>query len=256
MNPTAYPDISPLLNELLTGQQRILHDKLVGLYLYGSLVWGDFDDASDIDMLAATASDVDDDELEQLRLMHAEFAQRHPAWNDRIEVQYFSLDGLKHFREKASNMVNISPGEPIHRIQSGVDWLTNWYFVQDYGISLFGPPPASFIPHISKAEFIQAVHDHALEWGDYVVNTKELPQYQAYAILTMCRALYTIRNGEQVSKKKAAQWAAQQLPEQSALIQRALVGRKDPRSNSMTYPETERFVHFIIGLVSGTASNA
>ncbi|MEZ4669269.1 MAG: DUF4111 domain-containing protein [Anaerolineae bacterium] len=250
---TSYPDINDLLNELLANVQVVLGNKLVGLYLYGSLVWGDFDhDTSDIDMLAATTADVDDDELEQLRLMHDAFAGRNPDWSDRIEVQYFSLDGLKHFREKASNMINISPGEPIHRIQAGIQWLTNWYFVQDYGITLYGPPPASFIPHIAKAEFIEAVHDHALDWREYVVHTKELPQYQAYAVLTLCRALYTTRNREQVSKKRAAEWAMEQLPEQAGLIQRAMVGRTEPHNNSMTYAETERFVHYVSELVDNS----
>lgn len=252
MNPTVYPDINQLLYELLTHMQSILGDKLVGLYLYGSLVWGDFDyDTSDIDMLAATASDVDDHELEQLRQMHTEFVQQHPQWNDRIEVQYFSLAGLKTFKTQASNMVNISPSEPIHRIQAGSEWLTNWYFVLDYGITLYGPPPASFILPISKAEFIQAVYNHAMQWREYVKNTLDSPQYQAYAILTLCRALYTTRNGEQVSKKRAAEWAAEQLPEQATLIQRALVGREAPRSNTITYPETEAFVHFMIGEIVG-----
>lgn len=250
MHPTAYPDINQLLNELLTRQQQILGEKFIGLYLYGSLVWGDFDDASDIDMLAATASDVDDDELEQLRQMHAEFTKHHPAWNDRVEVQYFSLAGLKHFRTQASNMINISPGEPIHRIQSGIEWLTNWYFVQDYGVTLFGPPPATFIDPISKAEFIQAVHDHALMWREYITDVKD-PPGQSYAILTLCRALYTTRTGEQVSKRQAALWAAQQLPEWSTLIHNALVWRKEPPNNKATYMETETFVHFMISQITG-----
>ncbi|KKU23014.1 MAG: hypothetical protein UX35_C0012G0001, partial [Microgenomates group bacterium GW2011_GWA1_46_15] len=43
MNVTPYSDVNRLLNTLLTRMQSILHDKLVGLYLYGSLVTGDFD---------------------------------------------------------------------------------------------------------------------------------------------------------------------------------------------------------------------
>lgn len=132
--------------------------------------------------------------------MHKDFVNRHKKWDDRIEVQYFSVSGLKTFKSKTSKMANISPGEPLHIINSGIDWLLNWYLVQEYGITLFGPTP-DFIDPISKEEFLNAVKDHAIKWKDYVVNTKYSRHYQSYAILTMCRALYTLRHGEQVSKK-------------------------------------------------------
>jgi predicted nucleotidyltransferase len=53
-NPTPYADVNQLLEQLLSSLQTILGKKLVGLYLYGSLVTGDFDhECSDIDLLAA-----------------------------------------------------------------------------------------------------------------------------------------------------------------------------------------------------------
>src|SRR4051812_44647747 len=96
---TPYADINSLLAELLVGMQAILGTKLVALYLYGSLVTGDFDhEVSDIDLLAATASDIDDDEFMALQTMHHDFAVRHRVWDDRIEVAYLSVAGLKTFR--------------------------------------------------------------------------------------------------------------------------------------------------------------
>ncbi|MCC7206513.1 MAG: nucleotidyltransferase domain-containing protein, partial [Anaerolineae bacterium] len=125
--PTTYPDVNAVLDALLTSMRRILGDRLIGLYLYGSLVWGDFDpDTSDIDMLAALASDLDDAEFAAVQAMHARVAAEHPRWNDRIEVQYHSAEGLRTFKAKASPMANISPGEPFHRITAGRDWLMNW----------------------------------------------------------------------------------------------------------------------------------
>ena len=67
MNVTPYSDVNRLLNTLLTRMQSILHDKLVGLYLYGSLVTGDFDhDISDIDLLTVTSVDIDELEFEAI----------------------------------------------------------------------------------------------------------------------------------------------------------------------------------------------
>lgn len=75
---------------------------------------------------------------------------------------------------------------------------------------------------------------------------------QAYAILTMCRALYTLKTGDFVSKKQAAEWAKKELPGWSLLIQNALLWREassdEHVDHETTFQETRRFVHFVIDL--------
>jgi predicted nucleotidyltransferase len=251
MKPTIDPQINALLKDLLSRMQDILGEKLLGLYLYGSLVWGDFDeDISDIDMLAVLDSDLMESERTVLKKMHEKFAQDYPAFDNRIEVQYLAKEGLKTFKTQESPMSVISPGEPFHTIKVNKDWLMNWYFVQEYGVILFGPHPEQFIDYISKDEFIETVRKHALDWQEYVKHTKHSRPYQGYAIMTMCRSLYTIKNGEQISKKKAAEWVAKQFPEYAELIHNAFQWREEFRNKDIdheaTYQETEQFVRFII----------
>lgn len=58
--------------------QNILGKKLVGLYLYGSLATGDFNqNVSDIDLVAVLESEVDDRDFERLKKMHKGFANEH-----------------------------------------------------------------------------------------------------------------------------------------------------------------------------------
>jgi hypothetical protein len=45
-----------------------------------------------------------------------------------------------------------------------------------------------------------------------------MSEYQAYAILTMCRALYTLQHGTVVSKSVAARWAQEVLGERWAAL--------------------------------------
>lgn len=254
--PTPYVDINSLLAELLTGMQAILGTKLVALYLYGSLVTGDFDhEVSDIDLLAATAADIDDNEFVALQTMHHDFATRHREWDDRIEVAYLSVAALKTFRTQVSKIAVISPGEPFHFKEAGKDWLMNWYVVREKGVVLFGPPTYELIEPITKDEFLQAVREHAQAWREWVQYARAR-KAQAYAILTVCRAFYTLRNGESVSKKRAAIWAAHELPECSSLIQSALVWRATLHDENVdhdaTLPETRRFVHTILDLCENT----
>ncbi len=250
MQLTPYPDINDLLDTLLSQIQAVLHQKLVGVYLYGSLVWGDFDyDISDIDLLVATSSDIDDNEFSDLQRMHQDFVDQYKRWNDRIEIAYLSVAALQTFKSQPSKIAVISPGEPFHIKDAGKDWLINWYMVQEKGRTLFGPGPNTLIDPISKAEFIHAVQVQAKDWGDWIYHA-HTRKGQAYAILTMCRALYAYRHGEQLSKRQAAVWAQIELPQWSALIGNALLWRAAPHDETVdhaaTFPETLRFVQFII----------
>src|SRR3990172_2250808 len=99
MQETSYPDINRLLESLLSRMRHIFRERLVGLYLYGSLTTGDFDpESSDIDLLAAASSDVSGAEFDALRVMHVDFARDNPAWEDRVEVAYLSVAALRTFR--------------------------------------------------------------------------------------------------------------------------------------------------------------
>lgn len=250
MQPTPYEDVNTLINLLLLQIKEILKEKLVGFYLDGSLVLGDFDyEVSDIDLVAAISSDINDTDFEALQKMHTDFAQQHKEWVDRIEVCYITTDALASVKWKTSTIVNISPGEPFHRRESNIEWVMNWYILREKSIALFGPPARTFVEPISKDEFVQAIKAHVSSWRRYI-NDMHKRKGQAYAILTMCRALYAIKNGEQVSKKKAAEWAMSELPEWSELIRSAIIWRytKDESqiNHEATFPETKRFVLSVI----------
>ena len=256
MSITAYAEINELLDSLLTQIQAVLEQKLVGVYLFGSLVWGDFDpESSDIDLLVATASDIDDQEFSDLDSMQLGFVEKHKRWEGRIEIIYLPTAALQTFKSRPSKIAIMSPGEPFHFKEADKGWLMNWYMVQEQGRTLFGPDPTTLIDPISKQEFIQTVKQHVARWGEWIYDARTRPS-QAYAILTMCRALYTSTHGVQVSKRKAAEWAVQEMPQWSELIKSALLWRAawrdDTVDHAATFPETLRFVQFMIARIGAT----
>lgn len=251
-----HPDIRALLEEILSRQRGILGKKLTGLYVYGSLVAGDFDyEISDIDLLAATEDLIDEREFAALERFHLELMKQKPFWDNRIEIQYAPLEYLRTFKTQASRIANISPGEPFHFIEAGRDWLLNWYFVREHGATLFGAPPATIIPAISKEEFIEDVRKQAEERAENVERAKHSRPFQAYLIMTVCRALYAVENGEQVSKRRAADWAQKQFPEYSVLIENAFDWRAKHRDKTVnheaTYPEAREFILYAAERISG-----
>lgn len=247
MQPTKYPEANVLISELQNGMRSVLQAHLIGTYLYGSLVWGDFDlRISDVDLLAIMACALDRQEFASLGQMHTKISDDNPRWRNRIEIAYVPLLAIQSFKTQTSNIAVISPGEPFHVKEAGRDWLINWYVVQEKGVTIHGPDPGSIIPHISEAEFIQGVKEQALEWKSYVEHTRGSRPYQGHAILTLCRALYAVTNGEQVSKNLAATWAKSKLPEWADTIDRAWSWRASVTSQDVnpeeTYAETVEFV--------------
>ncbi|HEY0459216.1 MAG TPA: aminoglycoside adenylyltransferase domain-containing protein [Pyrinomonadaceae bacterium] len=250
-----HPDVRLLLDDITAGLQSVLGQKLVGLYLYGSLVAGDFDyEISDIDLLAATETAVDGNELESLRKMHAELVKGRPAWDNRIETAYVSLEALQTFKLRGSRIANISPGEPLHFLEAGRDWLLNWYFVRERSVTLRGAPPETIIAPVSKEEFIEAVRGQARERAETIDGCKHSRPYQAYLIMTVCRALYASQRGEQVSKRRAASWTALRFPGDAALIESAFEWRAKHRDKNInheaTFAQTKEFVCRIVDLIA------
>ncbi len=100
--------VNNIIEKLISGHKDIFGNRIVGFYLYGSLIWGDFDiDTSDIDTLCVITSEVTFEEIEKLRIMHEEIVCENPRWRNRIEVHYAPLDGLKNFRTAPFKMGNI-----------------------------------------------------------------------------------------------------------------------------------------------------
>jgi hypothetical protein len=68
----------------------------------------------------------------------------------------------------------------------------------------------------------------------------------AYAILTTCRGLYTIRFGVRPSKLEAAKWATGEFPQWASLVESALTWRKEqwtnPGTDQASVTATRRFV--------------
>ncbi len=248
---TADSEVNRMLPRLLELQRGTLGARLLGLYLYGSLVWGDYDAGiSDVDLLATLPSELTAAELEALRGMHAQLVAEFPAWDDRIEVQYLAQGHLAEFKTATAQMGVISPGEPLHMVPANRAWLSNWYSVQERGITLCGPPPHTLIAPISDAEFLEDIRAHTVMWRERVADTRSSRPFQSYAILSVCRAWRSLAEGRQVSKREAALWAKQQLPAYAPLIDAALRWRADARRPvahpEATYDEAAHFVHMVL----------
>lgn len=215
-----------LLDELVADIRGVLGDDLLGLYLYGSAVTGGFDPAvSDIDLVAVTARQIDSIDLVGLEQMHRRFVDRHAAWKDRVEVVYIGRETLASFRTSRGSLAVISPGEGFHVSGDPVsDWLQNWYLLRESGVSLFGPEAGRFIPPIPWDEYVDALRRYA-DWLRTQDRADATPGALAYTILSLCRALRTVRDRAYCSKQEGAAWVRERMPDAAWLIDQALETR-------------------------------
>jgi predicted nucleotidyltransferase len=246
------PEVSELLSRLTQRQEHVLGDDLLGSYVFGSVATGDFEPGvSDVDTVTVLRGDPTSDQLTALGRLHQEIVEDMPAWGDRVEVVYLSSRALETVRTASSPAARISPGEPFHAIEVDYRWLIDWYQLREVGIALRGPSISSFVSEIPHSEYVDAVREHLVTWRDSLDDLESRGD-QAYAILSMCRGLRTVRTGEHVSKREAARWASEEFPEHADLIRDALEWRARSRGGrridgASTYESTVRFVEMVLG---------
>jgi hypothetical protein len=228
-NPTPYPDINTVLHLLLTSVQATLGEHFVGLYLHGSLASGDFDPArSDIDFVVVTADALPEERIPALAALHARLIDSGMPWASKLEGTYFPQAVLRRYVPSDALYPSLNEGS-FYMGSHGSDWVIQSYILREHGIVLAGPAPRSWIDPVAPEALRRAMRELLREWwAPMLHDTARLrsAEYQAYAVLTMCRALYTLESGAVVSKPVAARWAQANLGMRRAkLIERALAWR-------------------------------
>lgn len=226
LHPTPSPEINALLEQFLIALRAILGKQLVGLYLHGSLAGGDFNPhRSDIDFLVATTEAPDGPTIAALAALHERLCAGGSRWAAKLEGSYFPLGALRRYDPADACYPHVECEGPLRVEQHESDWLLQMHVLRERGIALAGPPADTLIDPISPDELRRAARDILqIWWLPQLEDTHRLQNsgYQTYAILTMCRILYTVANGAVASKPVAARWLQERAPSWAPLVEEAL----------------------------------
>lgn len=254
ISPTPYPDVNEILKLLLISVQRVLGNQLVGMYLYGSLSSGDFNPkSSDIDFLVVTTSTLSDKAIAELRSMHERIWKSGLKWASKLEGSYIPKRDIRRHDPRSAPCPTVNEGE-FYLDQRGSDWIIQRYVIREQGIVLAGPDPKLLIDPVGPEDIRRAVKGVLQEWWFPMLEDPSWlknhgSEYHAFAILTMCRALYALDYGAIVSKPRAARWAQRDLGDRwGRVIERALaqpVGSED----SNLYNESLALIGFTRDMV-------
>jgi len=216
--PTLYPDVNEILGLLLTNVQEILEDQFVGMYLYGSLSSGDFNpETSDIDFLVVTTDSLAKEHIGALKSMHEQLWASGLPWAKRLEGSYVPRSLVRRHDPDGDPCPTVNEQE-FFVDKRGSDWIIQRHVIRESGVTLAGPDPATLIDPVSADEIRGAVRETLQEWWFPLLQDSSWlaergSEYRAYAILTMCRALYALEHGTILSKPAAARWAQTRLGE-------------------------------------------
>jgi hypothetical protein len=243
--PTPYEEVNTILLVLLTNIQAILGPQLVGLYLYGSLSLGDFDPASsDIDFLAVTEEDLSEEALEQLRAMHATIASSGLPYATRLEGSYIPRQALRRYDPTNARHPTIGTDWPFQVGLHGSNWILERQIVREHGVIVCGPSPQTLIDPVPPQEVRAAVCEQLKNSWQPRLNDRDWLRprhYQAFAVLTLCRALYTLQHGTVSSKPQAAAWTQEVYPQWRPIIEKALTWRSQHEIDDLA--DTMTFLH-------------
>ncbi|MEP7136985.1 MAG: aminoglycoside adenylyltransferase domain-containing protein [Chloroflexota bacterium] len=234
ISPTSYPAVNEILKRLFNDEKGILQAQFIGMYLFGSLANGDFDEHSDIDVLVVTNAEISDATFSALKAMHERISKLDSPWAIQLEVSYIPQNALRRF-DPTDNLhphMDRGYGETLHMMIHASDWIIQRHLLLERGIVITGPELKTLIDPVSPDEMRQAIVEVLPLWVDPILEDQAQIKsrgYQSFIVLSLCRMLYTLQYGTIVSKRVAVQWGQDTLNNKwTALIQRAWLGRQNP----------------------------
>lgn len=220
---SAPANVREIVFSLRDGLQEIFGDKLLGLYLYGSLSYDCFNPkSSDIDFVAVLESEPTSDEEKKLYDLH-ERLSKEPEFGRRIDGTYLTEQQAKAdvyptpflFCTMAGTLQKAQetkgdPDFPIHR-----------QHLHDCGLKIVGAEPRElFLPVPWKI-----LEQSLLQELPFI--KEQFEKNPIYAVLNLCRVVRALELKSVSSKTEAGEWALQNFPsEWHELVRVALEGYK------------------------------
>ncbi len=245
---TPYEDVNAILAVLHRSVKDVLAEQFIGMYLYGSLSSGDFNpETSDIDFVVLTEDILSDATVSKLECMHKDIGSSGLKWASKLEGSYIPKDLIRRHDPNGHPCPTVNEGD-FYLDRPGSDWIIQRHVIRECGAMLEGPDPKTLIDPVLPGEIRRAVKGVLSEWWFPMLKnpkwlTERGPEYHAFAVLTMCRALHALEHGTIVSKPLAAKWAQTEFREWQPLIGKALAAQRDKSAGFLN--ETLDFMSFV-----------
>jgi hypothetical protein len=181
--------------------------------------------------------------------MHTRIGSLSNKWAIQLEGAYLSRQAVRrHDAAKPSYPHIDRDGSDLVIRPFESDWVIQRYVLRENAISIMGPDIHELIEPVTPEHLRTAVLDLLQQWWEPMLSHPaelQKPGYRHYAILTMCRMLYTLANGTVVSKPVAGRWAGERFNEPlKGLVTRTLAWRGEGEPGSVE--ETQSLIRYTL----------
>ncbi|NHN57047.1 DUF4111 domain-containing protein [Calidifontibacter sp. DB0510] len=212
-------DLPAAVTDRTTAHLAMLEQRLpgylTGLYLHGSLCWGEFFPGSDIDFVATTSRRPGEAEIATLRTIHDELA----VGTDEATPAYDGFYVLESDLALDPTTISVQPGVlagDFAVAHHGDASLVTWHELAERGITVAGKP-ASELDIFTNLPVLQAFSRDNLQtyWASAAARVAAEPDLSpavgAWCVLGITRLDHLIREGSLTSKSGAGRWALNHL---------------------------------------------
>ena len=237
-----------MVDQLLAESKKVLGEQFLGLYLFGSLSTGDFNpESSDIDFLCTTADKLSEETIAALEKMFFDLEEFDPKWWYKLEGSFTPQADMYRYNPENGPYPTVHEGK-FYLAGHESHWIIQRHLLLKNAVIVEGYEPSTFIAPVNVDDLHGALRSFLDEWWIPMLDNPvklDRQDYQAYAILTMCRMLYTFENDEIASKPVSARWAQENFPEWHELVGWALEWKED-RVFDDKKNETMGFIQFAV----------
>lgn len=205
-----------ILDGIVSKSKKIIEEKLVGIYLHGSMAMGCFhSDKSDIDVIMVIEEDISDTQKIMLMRQIVYLNQQAPPKGLEISIVkreycnpfiyptpfelHFSPMHLPWFKENPQDYVEKMKGEDI-------DLAAHFTIIRNYGVVLWGEKIENIFAPVPKQNYLESI------CADIENATEDILEQPIYITLNLCRVLAFVREGLYLSKEQGGKWGIEHLP--------------------------------------------
>lgn len=225
-------DLPPAVRHVTERAVSLLDDRLPGyldgLYLHGSLCWGEFFAASDIDFVATTTRRPNERDIALLRQIHGELAGDGPVYDGF----YLPADDLTQDPTLLPLQPSVLGGDFAVAHHPDATMVT-WHELAERGITVHGPPIEQL--DIFTSQEVLRLNTRANLQSYWLARTRSLegaPEHGltggqvAPVVLGVLRLHRLLVEGTLTPKSAAGRWGARVLPAHRPIIEEALAWRE------------------------------